>query len=287
MAIFLTNTMRHFTHPQHPLTLHDDTINPKYLCEGCMTYGSGKRYYCHDCTFNLHEYCATCPRKLSSFMHPHHSLTLVGRDHAGDRVCRVCRDPIEGLSYRCELCEFIVHPICTLLEETLNHILHQRHPLRLLGSSQSAGICAVCTEICDASSWRYRCALCEFDIHIDCVPIQCINTTTHKGISTYVPPSVFPHRQYFGDYAYGINTPYWNPSPNHFATGPSNIHHYNYSMPQPQLHQQHQGHGQAQTHNGGSGGRLGQVMFNLVKAIGIGVVSNMIFGVDVSPFFAF
>ncbi|XP_059306948.1 protein VACUOLELESS GAMETOPHYTES-like [Lycium ferocissimum] len=280
MAILLTNTMRHFTHPKHPITLHDDTINPKYLCEGCMTYGSGKRYYCHDCTFNLHEYCATCPRNLSSFMHPHHLLTLVGRDHLPDRVCKVCCDPIEGLSYRCALCEFNVHPICTLLPDTLKHILHQRHPLRLLGSSQPAGNCAVCREACDASSWRYRCALCEFDIHIGCVTVQCINTSTHRGIPTYVPPYVFPQQQYLGGYAY------WNPSPNTFP-GPSNMHHYNYNTPQPQLHQQHQGPGQAQTHNGGSGGRIRQVMFDLVKAIAIGVVSNMIFGVDVSPFFAF
>ncbi|KAH0632262.1 hypothetical protein KY290_035696 [Solanum tuberosum] len=59
-------------------------------------------------------------------MHPHHPLRLVERDHHyGDRACNICRDLIEGLSYRCELCGFDVHPICTQLPETLNHILHQ------------------------------------------------------------------------------------------------------------------------------------------------------------------
>ncbi|CAN4106013.1 unnamed protein product [Withania somnifera] len=117
--------MQHFTHQQHTIVLHDDTINPNYLCEGCMTYGFGTRYHCHACTFNLHEYCASCPRILSSFMHPLHSLSLIEHDPLHERICNICRDPIEGLSYRCELCRFDVHPICTLLPETLQHVLHQ------------------------------------------------------------------------------------------------------------------------------------------------------------------
>ncbi|KAL3327394.1 hypothetical protein AABB24_035195 [Solanum stoloniferum] len=279
----IPTTIQHFTHKQHPIILHDDTINPKYLCEGCMTYGFGTRYHCHACTFNLHEDCAKCTRILSSFMHPHHPLRLVERDHlSGDRACNICCDLIEGLSYRCELCEFDVHPICTQLPETLNHILHQLHPLRLLSSVEPGITCVVCRRACNPSSWRYRCALCKFDIHIGCVPIQCQNTTTHRGIPTYVPPSILPQQHYFVGY----------PSPNHFP-GPSNMNHYNYNiMPQyPQLYQQNQGHGQAQTHYSGNygvnyGGRISQVMFSLVKTIATGVISNVIFGgVDVSPFF--
>lgn len=278
-------SMQHFTH-HHPIILHDDSINPKYLCEGCMTYGFGTRYHCNCCTFNLHEYCATCPQILSSFMHPRHPLKLVERNHLGDRACNICRDLIEGLSYRCELCEFDAHPICSQLPETLNHILHQRHPLRLLSSIEPE-TCVVCRGACNASSWRYRCALCGFDIHIGCVPIQCEQraTTDRGGLPTYVspsrfnsyayespayvPPSTIPQQHYFGGY---------NPNPNHFAGPSNNMHHYNYNMPQ------HQGHGQAQTHYGG---RIGQVMFNLVKAITMGVISNVIFGVDVSPFLPF
>lgn len=153
--------------------------------------------------------------------------------------------------------------------------IFQKHPLRLLSSTESGITCAVCRRACNASSWRYRCALCGFDIHIGCVPIQCQHTISDRGIPTYVPPSVFPQQHYFGGYY---------PNPNHFPGTSNNMHHYNYNM--PQLYQQHQGHGQAQTHYGGSGGRIGQVMFGLVKAIATGVISNMIFGVDVFPFFA-
>nr|XP_016507408.1 PREDICTED: diacylglycerol kinase theta-like [Nicotiana tabacum] len=259
---------------EHPITIYDDANNTKYLCEGCMIPGSGKRYHCHDCNFNLHEHCGTCPPNLSSFMHPYHSLKLVERNHLRERFCNVCRDTIEGLSYRCELCEFDVHPLCTQLPETLRHALH-KHPLRLLGSSE-AGKCAVCSGECDASSWRYRCALCGFDIHMGCVPIQCEKKMTDRGIPMYVPPSLFPHhqQQYFGVYAYGnSSTPYWNPTPN-YSPGPSNMQHYNY-MPHPPLHLQHHCQGQAQTYFGGG---IGQIMFELVKALVVGVMTNMIFG---------
>ncbi|XP_006341197.1 uncharacterized protein [Solanum tuberosum] len=259
------NTIQHFTHPKHSLTLFDS--NTKYSCDGCKILGIGKRYHCSKCDFDLHEYCGTCPMKLSSFLHPYHSLKLVNRKPQGerrlDRFCNVCCDSIEGLFYRCEVCEFDVHPLCTQLPETLRHALHQVHPLKLLGSTES-GTCVICRGACNASSWRYRCIPCGFDIHIDCVTIQCEKkTTTDRGIPTYVPPSGFD------GYAYGI--PYYHPSP-------LNMHH-NY-VPQPN----HQNHGQVQTHHGG--GRIGQVMFGLVKTLGTGVLSNMIFGTDLSSFFA-
>uniref|UniRef100_A0A3Q7HYI5 DC1 domain-containing protein n=2 Tax=Solanum lycopersicum TaxID=4081 RepID=A0A3Q7HYI5_SOLLC len=269
----IPTTIQHFTH-KHSLILHHDTINPKYLCEGCMTYGFGTRYHCHACTSNLHEDCAKCPRILWSFMHPHHPLRLVERDHqSGDRACNICRELIEGLSYRCEPCGFDVHPICTLLPETLNHILHQPHPLRLLSSIEQGITCVICRGACNAFSWRYRCALCNFDIHIRCVPIQCQNKTTHRGISTYFPPSILPQQHYFVGY----------PNPNNFP-GPSNMNHYNNNIV-PQLYQQN--HGQAQTHYGVNyGGRINQVMFHLVKTIATGVISNLVFGViDVSTIF--
>ncbi|KAK4342851.1 hypothetical protein RND71_038667 [Anisodus tanguticus] len=272
-------TIQHFTHPKHSLTLFDS--NAKYLCDGCKIPGIGKRYRCHGCDFDLHEHCGTCPMNLSSFLHPYHSLKLVVRKPRGDcrldLICNVCCDSVEGLFYRCELCDFDVHPLCTQFPETLRHVLHQAHPLRLMGSAEP-GTCVVCRGACVASSWRYRCALCGFDIHMLCVPIRCEKRTTDRGIPTYVPPSVFPQQQYSGGYAYGI--PYWHPNPNQIYPSPLNMHHNYIPHSQPQ----HQNHGQAHTHYGG--GRIGQVMFDLVKTLGIGVFSSMIFGTDLSPIFA-
>ncbi|OIT26592.1 hypothetical protein A4A49_33690 [Nicotiana attenuata] len=105
-------------------------------------------------------------------------------------------------------------------------------------------------------------------IHMGCLMVQCEKkTSSRRGNPTYVPPSVFPQPQHFGGYAYGI--PYWNPNSSSFCPSPSNMHHYN--APQPQ----HQ-----------SSGKIGQMMFGLVKTLGVGVISNMIFGVDVSPLFS-
>nr|XP_009609510.1 uncharacterized protein LOC104103312 [Nicotiana tomentosiformis] len=127
MAPLRKNTIQHFTHPEHSLTEYDS--NTGYLCDGCKIPGIGKRYRCHGCEFDLHEYCGTCPTILSSFMHPYHSLKLVVRKPQGnrqfDRICNVCCDSVEGLFYRCEICEFDVHPLCTQLPETLRHVLHQ------------------------------------------------------------------------------------------------------------------------------------------------------------------
>ncbi|XVF55198.1 hypothetical protein PTKIN_Ptkin06aG0017600 [Pterospermum kingtungense] len=47
------------------------------------------------------------------------------------RVCDLCVDPVEGLFYRCKLCEFDVHPLCTQLPEHVRHVMHKDHPLRL------------------------------------------------------------------------------------------------------------------------------------------------------------
>lgn len=252
MAPLQKKTIQHFTHPKHSLTIFDS--NTKYLCDGCKIPGTGKRYHCHECEFDLHEYCGTCPMSLSSFLHPYHSLKLVNRtphDHRQfDRVCNVCCDSVEGLFYRCDLCEFNVHPLCTQLAQTVRHVLHQEHPLRLLGPSEQ-GTCAVCRGACNASSWRYRCALCKFDIHMECVLVHCEKKRTWLGISKYVPPSVFPTTQYFEGHAYEI--PYWNPNHN--------------GMPHLHPYPQYQWHSPVQTHQGGSGRRIGKIMFVLVKIV--------------------
>ncbi|XP_059306497.1 protein VACUOLELESS GAMETOPHYTES-like [Lycium ferocissimum] len=187
MALLPGNsTIQHFTHPKHTLTLFDS--NTEYSCDGCKSHGIGKRYRCHGCDFDLHEHCGTCPMNLSSFLHPYHSLKLV-----------VCKQP-HGVNFVTSMSTLSVLS-CT---ETLCHALHQAHPLRLMASAEP-GTCAVCRGACGASSWRYRCALCGFDIHMLCVPIQCEKrTTTDQGIPTYVPPSVFPQQQYLGGYAYAL-----------------------------------------------------------------------------------
>lgn len=96
-----TNTISHFTHPGHRLS--PVNVAEEYRCDGCKTNGAGARFRCGPCDFDLHEYCATCPSTLSSFMHPH-PLNLVQRKSQStrriERVCDVCGDGVEALFYR-------------------------------------------------------------------------------------------------------------------------------------------------------------------------------------------
>ncbi|KZV25126.1 hypothetical protein F511_42982 [Dorcoceras hygrometricum] len=275
----------HFTHPGHTLTPIDS--DQEYLCDGCKTMGSGKRYRCVvGCDFDLHEYCRTCPRKLSNFMHQH-ELRLVMRKAESqrqvDRVCNVCLDPVEGLFYRCKGCEFDVHPLCTQLPQQLHHALHKVHFLTLK-SSKSPGFCAVCKAAC--SGWRYRCGACNFDIHLECVLVPTVPCPQQDGAAgmkqrgipmfdhgiPYQPPPQFA--SYFG---YGF--PYYVHPGYQYQPG---------FMMQPAVYQHGIYNFGQQTHQvaGASGGsRPRKSMFSLVGQLGFGVLSNMIFGVDLTSLF--
>ncbi|KAL3826034.1 hypothetical protein ACJIZ3_022063 [Penstemon smallii] len=286
MAPLPKKSIQHFIHPDHQLK-PIETEN-EYLCDGCKTLGTGKRYRCcNGCDFDLHEYCATSPRTLSSFMHPNHTLTLVMRKpqtaRQVDRVCNMCSDRVEGLFYRCKECEFDVHPLCTQLPEKLQHALHKTHPLTL--KSSSPGICGVCRGSC--SGWRYRCGICNFDIHLECVlvpTVACPKTgqTNQRGIPVfdqgipYQPPPQFAGGYYgHGFSPYGPGYPY-GPGFNNMYYNP---YMYSNNIMPPQ-------NGVAGGSNGnGSGGQRVKSMFSLVGQLGYGVFSNMVFGMDFSSLF--
>lgn len=284
MAPLPRNSIDHFAHPGHPLKTVDG--DQEFLCNGCKTLGTGKRYRCHGCDFDLHDFCGTCPRVLSSFMH-HHSLNLVIRKAKStrqvDRICDVCKDPVEGLFYRCKECEFDVHPLCTQLPEKLNHALHKIHPM-ILQSSLIPGSCAVCRGSCNG--WRYRCGICNFDIHLECilvpvVPCQQNAQTNQRGIPMFdqgIPFQPPPQFAPYHGFPYGPGYPNFGPGPgfNMYHGGP-------YMYPQNFAPQNYQ---VGASNNNNGTGRLGKSMFSLVGQLGFGVLSNMIFGVDISSLFA-
>lgn len=100
------------------------------------------------------------------------------------------------------------------------------------------------------------CTLCEFDIHVECVLVHCKKKRTWLGTSKYVPPLVFSTTQYFDGHAYDI--PYWNPN----------------NMSYTPLHP-HQCHHPIQTHQGGSGRRIGKIMFVLVKIVTVALILGL------------
>ncbi|KAL8507843.1 hypothetical protein ACS0TY_018400 [Phlomoides rotata] len=276
MAHLPQNSIDHFFHEGHPLKPVDS--DKQFLCDGCKTLGTGKRYRCNGCDFDLHDYCRTCPRLLSSFMHPH-SLTLVFRrpqqSRQINRICDVCRDPVEGMFFRCKECEFDVHPVCTKLPEKLNHALHSTHPLTLQSSNLVPKFCAVCKNSCQG--WQYRCEICNFDIHLGCVLAPVIPCVQHEKISQRGLPlfgqriPFRPPPQYVSYYGSGY------PNFGHYYCPNFGYHGGPYTTPQ----NYHVGGGSSNNETG----QLGKSMFTLVGQLGFGVLSNMIFGVDVPSLF--
>lgn len=59
----------HFSHPQHPLSLVN--LPDLFTCDGCKEYGSGKRFVCQQCDYQLHDFCGLAPPALKA--HPLHS----------------------------------------------------------------------------------------------------------------------------------------------------------------------------------------------------------------------
>ncbi|KAL8039322.1 hypothetical protein ABFX02_10G028400 [Erythranthe guttata] len=311
MAPLPKKSIDHFIHPGHPLTPFDG--DTEYLCDGCKTVGgAGKRFRCSHsgCDFDLHDYCATCPRQLTSFMHKPHALALVMRkgqsQRVNERVCDVCKDPVEGLFYRCKDCEFDVHPLCTQLPEKLQHALHKPHPLTLR-SSPIAGSCAVCRAPCGSSTWRYRCGECNFDIHLECILVPVVSCqqkgagagpqTNQRGVVPPVfdqgipfrPPPQFAHYNYGFPYYYQGPTPGYMNHPPGYANHPGFNYGYNnqyYNMyPNNAMPPQNDHQVAGGSSNGNGTGRNGKSMFALVGQLGFGVISNMIFGVDVTSLF--
>ncbi|KAG6595343.1 hypothetical protein SDJN03_11896, partial [Cucurbita argyrosperma subsp. sororia] len=196
MAPELTKIVSH-VHPNHPLNYYSD--HHVYTCQGCKTSGIGNRFRCHICSVDVHIYCLDCPPQLSSFLHTHSLALLPCMDH---RSCDVCRERIEGLFYRCDSCDFDVHPLCTQLPEQLHHGIDKRHKLRL--HKLSSGRCSVCESDC-SYLWVYSCNVCRVNIHPQCIlkpygPRRSENPAVPPSDSRSIPYAHEPSG--FGGYGY-------------------------------------------------------------------------------------
>lgn len=68
----------HFGHPQHALSEID--LPDLFTCAGCKEYGSGKRFTCQQCDFQLHEFCAYAPKAPQTHpLHRQHQLLFFSK----------------------------------------------------------------------------------------------------------------------------------------------------------------------------------------------------------------
>lgn len=104
-------------HPYPLKLLKKSPYPPRHLqCDLC-----GERmptnawvYHCTNCKFDLHPACALLPRDpLCGAVHPHRLRTWQYETfHGKSYVCAVCLEFGGNLGFRCEQCDFNIHPRC-------------------------------------------------------------------------------------------------------------------------------------------------------------------------------
>ncbi|MCL7022956.1 hypothetical protein MKW94_002821 [Papaver nudicaule] len=209
-----------------------------FVCDACNTLGSGVRYHCRQCNFDLHEECATCPDKFKPRM---------GEIRIYQRIpsCNVCGDQVDVLFYEClygERCCFFVHPLCTTkLPLEVRHVIDTIHPLTF----QSAPFipnspCAICRSLVSASSWSYRCDPCGINIHLECVTLPYFEASSssrsprdphqqmHRERRPVPPPPPLSSPPYDDDGNGGTAPPAHSCIYPHYYNYPPSSHYYSY-----------------------------------------------------------
>ncbi|KAK3125666.1 hypothetical protein QOZ80_7BG0608130 [Eleusine coracana subsp. coracana] len=163
----------HFADP-HKLSRVEYSGRVGHTCNICGLELAGiAGYRCKACDFDVHEVCADHFTETASFFaHPWHPLKLsrippTSSDSATRWYCDMCMEifPPGSFAYRCVGCMFDVHPLCTMVPQTIRSPLHPEHDLNMV---PSPGGCRVCSEVLPI--WHYVCGgSCLFKVHVSCV----------------------------------------------------------------------------------------------------------------------
>lgn len=166
----------HCLHPQHPLPFQRSQVYDTFICSACNEKGTGYRYHCSLCEFNMHWACAVSDRifsdleepldNLHTFAHKEHPLRFVyGKE---THACENCHSKTNSIRrYQCPTCKDQFHLICAKHPTRLFSFLHPEHELELKTRRHLAK-CAVCHERGDTNARVYRCKPCGFYLHPGC-----------------------------------------------------------------------------------------------------------------------
>ncbi|RDX85119.1 hypothetical protein CR513_33739, partial [Mucuna pruriens] len=180
----------HFSHPQHPLSMVD--LPDLFNCVGCKEYGSGKRFVCQQCNFQMHDFCALAPPALKAHpFHSQHSLLFhskPAKSGMSKSKCDVCGKPTKGFAFLCTACVFQMHPCCAMLNTEIDYPSHP-HTLRVIPTAveQTSFSCGECNK--RRSGKVYRCTECNYHLHAVCAKTK-INGLQANGIKLPEKPSV-------------------------------------------------------------------------------------------------
>ncbi|KAI4336666.1 hypothetical protein L6164_015164 [Bauhinia variegata] len=189
----------HLSHPQHPLSQVD--LPDLFTCVGCREYGSGKRFLCQQCNFQLHDFCAFAPPTLKAHpLHPQHHITFHAKPVKPKggilkSKCDVCGKASKGYAFTCSACGFQMHPCCAMLSTEIQYPNHPHHILKLLPPTNSSSEASAANFLCGECKKRrsgsrvYHCTVCDYHLHAVCAK-NMVNGLQANGIKGPEKPSM-------------------------------------------------------------------------------------------------
>ncbi|KAK0600105.1 hypothetical protein LWI29_011640 [Acer saccharum] len=178
-------TIYHFCH-KHALNFCNLRESNKKDCCCCKQRISGSAYCCLECKFFIHESCKEIPKQVQHPFHPQHILLAqaMNRDIFSPKQyesCDACMKSIHGVSISCNMCKFHLHVSCANPNRrALKHNCHE-HNLYYFVDDDKEGYfkCNKCHKRCTKES-NYRCVQCNFNLHLECIPIPSVVTVIQK-----------------------------------------------------------------------------------------------------------
>ncbi|XAR68567.1 hypothetical protein NMG60_11003741 [Bertholletia excelsa] len=165
---------------EHPLFFFDNQVEDEGLsgsqqplwniekrkgeqCHGCQRTISVPFYYCAQCNFSLHQWCAKLPKELWHPTHPEHSLLLITErpSYRWFYNCASCESRPDMYVFGCTKCEFYLDIKCASLPRTIKHEAHKH----LLALRQILSECSACG---GDVNFGYECDICKYNLHIGC-----------------------------------------------------------------------------------------------------------------------
>ncbi|KAG0629495.1 hypothetical protein M758_1G108300 [Ceratodon purpureus] len=159
------------------------------ICDVCRGYITEEVYHCQTCKFDAHPGCVEIKDTVEVSFHDH-SLHLLIQNYYhdnSDAVCGFCMEPVQESEwvYRCQLCDFDVHALCTKYPKTLTRRRVHKHHLTLEQSPLEKSLVCSCCNV-DIKGYHYTCnrEYCDFDLHPSCAisifnPL-CIFDNSHR-----------------------------------------------------------------------------------------------------------
>lgn len=129
--------IEHFSH-EHPLITSEVA---DFSCKFCYKNINGRCYgFAVGCEFYIHISCGEFPQEIphDQFRPPYFFKLLAVEKPTYQ--CRACCIEIQGFRYRCDVCDFDLHPECTSMKATIEYECHD-HILTLIENETYDGEC--------------------------------------------------------------------------------------------------------------------------------------------------